>query len=570
MGAGEMGRRRARERDQAAGETQGVWRRAVRDYESGNLAAAEAGCRRLLESRPKHAQALHLAALIAQRGGDGAACAALAAKASAADPAHPTYHNTLGTALYDGGRPAEAIASFRRALALDANFAEAHINLGNAFYDMGKLDAAVESFRRAVTCQPDQAAWHANLGHALLDSGAVEDAVAALSEAVARDPTLAQAHNLLGDARRTQGDFEAAKAAYWRAIEIDPRYVEPYCASLELEPAAADDERIAILEALRGDENLALSEAIQLQFALGRIYAALGRHDDAFAAYRTGNALRNRRAADLGQRFDVVGHRRRVDRLTAAFTAPFFVERREYGVASELPVVIVGVPRSGTSLVEQIVASHPAVHGAGELPELGKMATGTGTPFPDWLEWLDADAARSLAERYLRRLRALSPAASRITDKMPGNFFFLGLLAVILPQARVIHCRRDPLDNCVSCYFHNFTHRHIFSNDLENLGAYYRAYQRLMCHWRETLPLAMLEVDYEALITNQEKTSREIIAFLGLNWDPGCLSFERNPRAVTTASNVQVRRGLFTTSVGRWRAYEKHLGPLKKALEDGP
>ncbi len=229
-------------------------------------------------------------------------------------------------------------------------------------------------------------------------------------------------------------------------------------------------------------------------------------------------------------------------------------------------MLIVGMPRSGTTLVEQILASHPAVFGAGELPHLGRIATAGTAPYLDFMATLDRAESRRLAARYLDRLHDFSADVRRVTDKMPDNYLLLGMVAVLLPRARVIDCRRDPLDTCLSCYFQHFSRGHDFTNSLADLAAYYLAYRRLMAHWREVLPLPILELRYENVIADLEGEARRLVEFCGLEWDEACLAFHENARPVHTASNVQVRQRLFTTSVERWRRYECHLGPLLDAL----
>jgi hypothetical protein len=246
----------------------------------------------------------------------------------------------------------------------------------------------------------------------------------------------------------------------------------------------------------------------------------------------------------------------------------------ELGVSSELPVFIVGMPRSGTSLVEQILASHPSVMGAGELRDIGRCAERLKTrlnsteDYPACLVELDQETASELAEQYLERLKSICTDEIRVTDKMPGNFLRLGLVAMLLPGARVIHCRRHPLDVCLSCYFQDFIRRSglSYAFDLQNLGEYHTQYAKLMEHWRHVLPLRLLEVDYEQLVDEPEKMSRHLVEFCGLPWDPACLEYHKTQRNVWTASSWQVRQPIYTQSVGRWKHYETYLQPLKNAL----
>jgi hypothetical protein len=229
------------------------------------------------------------------------------------------------------------------------------------------------------------------------------------------------------------------------------------------------------------------------------------------------------------------------------------------------------MPRSGTSLAEQILASHPRVRGAGELVDIGKMSTLLpgrlgGEAYPDCLERLDRATARTLAEEYQGSLRQHGGAAERVVDKMPHNYLHLGLIAALFPRSRIVHCRRDPVDTCLSCYFQEFVNPLPYGPDLASLGRYYREYERLMAHYAQVLPLPLFELNYEELTAQQEAVSRRLVEFCGLDWDDRCLRFHETARTVRTSSSLQVRKPMYTSSVGRWKRYEAHLGPLLDAL----
>jgi len=302
-----------------------------------------------------------------------------------------------------------------------------------------------------------------------------------------------------------------------------------------------------------------------LNFALAKAFNDCGHWDRAFDHYHRGNRL-----ADVA--FDPAASLAYVKAMIDTFTPEMLAARSSFGRESSRPVFIVGMPRSGTTLVEQIVASHPQVTGAGELDDLRVLGfevpslSKSPQPYPRCMADIDRQLATGLADRYLARLHAIDPNARRVTDKMPQNFLYLGLIGMLLPEARVIHCRRHPLDVCLSCYFVNFTQRLSFAYDLNSLGVYYRHYEMLMDHWRRVRPAAMLEVDYEGLVADQEGVSRRLIEFCGLDWHPACLSFHKNRRPVETASSWQVRRPIYSGSVQRWKHYEKYLDPLKEAL----
>jgi hypothetical protein len=257
--------------------------------------------------------------------------------------------------------------------------------------------------------------------------------------------------------------------------------------------------------------------------------------------------------------------------MMAFFAAERLAELPRADNRSEQPVFIVGMPRSGTSLVEQILSCHRGVHAAGELRDVGKLVASLGLRFQgedDVLPGLDSGSLNAAAGRHLERLRGLGGNAKRLTDKMPYNFLHLGLISLLFPRARVIHCLRDPIDTCLSCYFQNFATGNFFSFDLGNAGLYYRQYERLMAHWRTVLDKPILEVRYEEHVAEPEKVCREMLDFLDLDWDPACLRFHESRRFTNTASRDQVRKPIYTSSSGRWQRYERHLGPLLEALAE--
>ena len=261
-----------------------------------------------------------------------------------------------------------------------------------------------------------------------------------------------------------------------------------------------------------------------------------------------------------------------LDRIRAVFTAELMHQKRDLGDPSMIPVFIVGMPRSGTTLVEQILASHPKVFGAGELSEFSKAVTSLGMPngalsFPETVPGLSAEQLRQLGTSYLDAIEAAAPGAERITDKMPANFRFVGLIHLALPNARIIHMRRDPVDTCLSCFSLLFVGDLPYCYDLGELGRYYRAYQTLMEHWRQVLPAGvMLEVQYEEVVADVERQARQIVAYCGLEWDDACLAFYRTQRPIRTSSAAQVRQPIYRTSVGRWKPYRHLLQPLIKEL----
>jgi hypothetical protein len=328
------------------------------------------------------------------------------------------------------------------------------------------------------------------------------------------------------------------------------------------------DDTFTALESIRDTRSLTDKESAELHFALGKMYADIGASESAFHNYRAGNGYRK---SFMANRFDPDSFEKQIALFVDTFDGAFFARLKKLGNETRLPVFIVGMPRSGTSLVEQILSSHPGVFGAGELPLINEMAwtflrQHAGIPFERIFDALDENRINEPADRYVQILEKLSGDARRVTDKLPGNFLNLWFIALLFPNASIIHCRRDPLDTCLSCYFTHFKQSLPYTDDLTTLGRYYRQYHRLMNHWHAVLPLPIFDVQYEALVENQEAVTERMLAFCDLEWDDRCLAYYNNARPVTTASCMQVRKKIYTGAVGRWRKYERFLGPLIESL----
>jgi tetratricopeptide (TPR) repeat protein len=475
--------------------------------------------------------------------------------------------NNLGNALRDLGRCAEAVAAFSRALLLKPGFAKAHNNLGNALQDLGKSDEAIASYRRALALDPGYAEAHLNLGSALRLLNRTAEAQASCQRALEIDPNYTAAFVLAAELHSDRGQFAEAESAYRRALEIEPDLPEAWAgfAGLKRMTVADSDwlkhaQRIAALP-------LAPRRELPLRHALGKYFDDVADHEQAFANYRRANEL----ARSSRPPHDREAVTRGMDRLIRLYDEDWMRRPRPWANPSARPVFIVGMPRAGTTLAEQILAAHGAVFGAGELPfwnaaasRHAAAATGVAAATGGDGATLEADLLATLADEYLTLLASLSADASRVVDKMPGNFLYLGLLCAALPKARIIHLQRHPIDTCLSIYFQNFSAAHPYANDLDDLAHYYREYLRIMAHWRRTLPAgAMLEIGYEALVGDPETSSRRMLDFIGLPWDPSCLEFHADIRHVSTFSKWQARQPINTSSVARRRDYEPFLGALR-------
>jgi tetratricopeptide (TPR) repeat protein len=492
-------------------------------------------------------------------------------QALAIRPDDPDTLLTIAQALSKADRAREAIDTCRRALALAPDSTAAHFQLALLLKQAGDAEGAAASYRAALDRDPAMADARLNLGNILFDQSRMAEALAQFESYSKLRPNSVESEMNKAECHMAVGDFDAVRACLERTLAIEPGHVKAHAGLAQIKQFETGDERIVELEALLARPSLADAERLDAGFALGKILDDLGRYDEAFERYGAANAVWG-----APQPFDANRHAGLVSRQIRTFDRTFFDKRTDAGGSpSEQPVFIVGMPRSGTSLVEQVIASHSEAFGAGERPDINRLSydlpalIGASDPFPECVDRLDGTSTERLGAEYLAALSGLAPEAGearRITDKMPGNFLHLGLIAVLFPRARVVHCRRDPMDTCLSCYFQNFVAEHEYAYDLSDLGAYYREYERLMVHWRETLPLPMFEVAYEDLIADQERVSRELITFCGLEWDDACLRFHETERLVRTASYWQVRQPIYDSSVERWRNYDAHLAPLRRAL----
>jgi tetratricopeptide (TPR) repeat protein len=528
--------------------------------------------------------------------------------ALALQPDHAGALNNRGNALHALKRFDEALASYDRALALRPDYAEALCNRGATLHALKRFDDALASYDRALTLQPDHVEALCNRGatlhalkrfddalasydralalkpdyaEALCNRGATlherEDLHAALAHyrrALSLKPDLADAYNDMGNVLEELGQLPEAQSAYREALRLDPNSTAAYVNLADGNTFKPGDAHLAAMEALAAKtEGLSTTDRMRLDFALGKAYADLEDYARSFKHLSAGNAAKRATIA-----YDEQATVALFDRIEAVFTPELIAAKSGGGDTSALPVFVIGMPRSGTTLVEQIIASHPAVHGAGELRALNDAALtvrgpdGNALPYPEFVAALDAGALRQIGARYAAMLGELAanhgaPRAERVTNKMPSNYYFAGLIHLALPNAKIIHTVRDPLDTCLSCFSRLFTAEQKHTYDLGELGRYYRRYERLMAHWRRVLPAGrILEVRYEDVVADLEQQARRIIAYCGLPWDDRCLSFHETDRPVRTASATQVRQPIYTSAIGRWRVYAEHIAPLLNGL----
>jgi len=476
----------------------------------------------------------------------------------------------LGISLEELESRTSAYQCYKQAVELEPDNADGWVCLGRVLHNTNRFDASEIALERALSLQPDSAETLKLLAMARYALGDSKGGLSACEKAIALKPEWDQAFYIKGLIHKSTGHHDEARKALLNAHKLNSEMINALLEVVDVSDAAQLDDLLEKLNAFPSD---AISDPMKrsaLQFSIAKVHHIKKRHDEAFQHYRVAN--------DLGKQafpFDKEAHRKKIDETITAFSHDLFKTGHTGGSKSNRPIFIVGMPRSGTSLTEQIISSHNEVFGAGESHALKDIAGALSNAqdgaisYPRDVANIDPAAFTALAGQYLSSLdRHCPPEASRFTDKMVFNFMNLGLIALLFPNASIIHCRRDPVDTCLSCYFQRFdaAKQLSFTFDLEALGFYYRQYDRLMAHWHDVLPISILDVEYEKLIEHQEAESRRIIDFLGLEWEDACLNYHEQERAVLTASMVQARKPIYKTAAGRWRRYEKHLGLLQEEL----
>jgi tetratricopeptide (TPR) repeat protein len=415
---------------------------------------------------------------------------------------------------------------------------------------------------------------HNGLGWIRYEQGRLEEAQGHYREAIRLRPDLAVAHRNLGTVMEELGDFEAAEHCFRAALRHGPDHVaaEAHAHLATLLGGRLPEADLADIRRRLADPNQSEGCRRAWHFALGRVLDARGDYAGAAEHLREANALCLADWRRRGQEYSAADHERFIDRMITICTPDFFERVRGFGSESERPVFIVGLPRSGTTLTEQVLASHPQVFGAGERLfsresfEALPRVLNADAPAVECLGRLDRESARRLAARQLEKLEALDGRAPRIATKTPENYLFLGLLAILFPRARFIHCRRDLRDVAVSCWMTHFRLIH-WSSDPDHIASRLLAYQRLMDHFRQVLPVPLLEVPYEETVADLEGVARRLVAWCGLEWEPACLAFHQARRPVRSASLAQVRQPLYTHAVARWKNYQQALAPLLAPLQ---
>ncbi|MBT6095176.1 MAG: tetratricopeptide repeat protein [Rhodospirillaceae bacterium] len=420
---------------------------------------------------------------------------------------------------------------------------------------------AIDAYHQILRIDNKNGTAWANLGGAYIETGAVGKAEEALQRANAITPGSIPILGNLANLKKQLGDVQAAEQYYRKILLSEPGSARAWHELAQVKRFKAGDPDIETMQSLYETGTRDDEARMHLGFALGKALEDSAEFDVAFPYLADANRLKRQTL-----KFDIKAHQSAIEDLIRVFDVNFLAQRGSVGNADERPIFVLGMPRSGTTLVEQILASHNAVFGAGELEDLSQIIAGSIPGFPSGTGMLPAAAFDSIGRQYVDRLSQNASSAKRVTDKMPRNFLFIGLIALILPNARIVHCRRSPMDTCLSCFTLHFPHGQEFSYDLAELGAYYRLYRGLMEHWHRVLPGKILDIAYEDVVADTEGKARQLVDFCGLEWDDACLNFHQTKRQVMTASATQVREPVHARSVARWRRYERFLSPLRDAL----
>ncbi len=535
-------------------------------HQSGRLADAEALYRRVLTQQPNHVPAQHFLGLLLHQTGHSEGLTLVARSVKGA-PNTPDFLNNYGTVLRDVGNLDAAAEAFRKAIAQRPDHLGARDNLGSTQRQLGQFEASEETFRTTISLHPFHMRARIGLAETLQEAGRLDTAIEVFREALSIRPKDADLLYGLGVCLMEKGRIAEAAIQFRAALSVQPALARAWLMLSRVKQQENADAELAAMQAQHQRSASDSVERMQLSFGLGKAHDDLKIYDRAFDFFIEGNAIHRKRIT-----YDKVRTRADFEAMKAAFDAKFFATHKPSPIRDDTPIFIVGMPRSGTTLVEQIIASHPKVSGAGELSIL-KMAVGGNFTldmkggFPAGIENMSDRAFTDAGNDYLEMLRALYPDSKHVTDKMPGNFMLIGFLHMMLPNARIIHCARDAVATCLSIFKTHFRgDSHAYSYDLEELADFHNLYTDMMAHWRKVLPGVIHEVRYEDFVADQEAQTRTLIGHLGLPWNDTCLNFHETDRPVRTASAAQVRQPMYKGSVDLWKRYGDRLQPLIERL----
>ncbi|MDG1859817.1 MAG: sulfotransferase, partial [Emcibacteraceae bacterium] len=529
----------------------------------GRLAESQKVCQNILRADDKFHPALHLLGQLALQGGRPDIAEQMLHKAAMIDPGRFIYQRDLAEVLFQNGKAKVALPFIKRATSLNDKDTKTHFVAGNIDLTIGDFANAKKSFEKVIKREPNHPHAHNNLGASMERMGDANGAKAAYHQALKNNVKNVEAHNNIASILIAEGELEDAKIHLKGAIRIRPDYIEAHhnLSGLKKYQEDDDDLKMLIKMAAELDQFSPLNQA-RLLFILGQAYADMNKYDQAFDHFTKGN---NQMRAMIN--YDAKSAEKYNVDLKSAFNEDFFTNTDHSKNEDPTPIFIVGMPRSGSTLTEQILSSHDDVYAAGELTTLGAIIKAKLPTFPRGLDEVSGATFKSIGDAYLKEIKKHAPDAKRVIDKMPGNYQFIGLISKILPHAKIIHINRNAMDCCVSIYTRLFLQPIPYAYDLSELGQYYMHYQELMNHWEAHLSGDNLTyVKYEDVVLNFEEEARKLIKFVGLGWQDKVLDFNNQKSSVITASAAQVRKPIYKSSVNRWRVYENHLGILENIL----
>jgi len=480
-------------------------------------------------------------------------------------PDHYEANYALGMLLHKGSRNDLAMPLIKKSVELRPDIFEGRFNLGLIQRDEGLLADSQVNLERAVALRPDNAKARVTLGMLYADAGKLDLALKEIKHGLRLDPDNPKTYARMGMLRQIRGEMDAAVAYYRRMIELAPNDATAYRSLTFLQKQTEYNDDIKWMEDAFGAADCSNQDRILLGFALGKVFDDLGLYDKAFDYIHTANQLQRQSST-----YSMEEQKALFERHKQGLNHEFMSHCKDHVIIDNTPIFVLGMPRSGTSLVEQILASHPLVFGGGEVEHTRCFADAvenfTGKPFPLGIGEVSPDILGKAGQFYLQQIKLNAGQAERVIDKLPHNFLRVGVIAAVMPNAKIILCERNPLDNCLSIYQQKFVRAHGYASDLAELGHYYRLYQDLADWWEEILPGHIYRLSYEQLVRETESQVRKLLEYCELPFHENCLSFHRTRRQVKTPSAVQVRQPVYQDSISRWKNYEKHLAPLQEAL----
>jgi len=525
---------------------------------------------RALNLDKKSSKAFHVLGSIYQEIDDLPRALECFENATGLQPQEPKFRVSFAEALEKVGFDYEAGLELRKACEFNPNYADSFVGYGEYLYNHHRYDEALECFTHAYKLTSDNINILHHLGKTYLGMNDIDTALKYYQKALSKEPNNLTALAGLTQVYMQSGNTLLGVETTQKIIAIDANQPIGYTLQSKIQKSTTNDGLAEHLLKFAQQDSLPKEFKIDVSFALGKIFDDQKNYEEAFKHYSAGNSLKN-----ISLNYSKKTDENQFTRLIEFFNADFFKQHKHLGIQSNLPIVIVGMPRSGTTLTEQIISSHPQVIGAGEVAFWNKAPTAlplklnSQTTYPQCINEMNVKQAQDIANTYeitLKKIAGTDTQPFHITDKMPHNFLNVGLIALIFPNVKIIHTRRDAIDTCLSIFFQNFNADHAYASSLDNLGFHYQQYQRIMRHWHEVLPGRILDINYEDTITDPEYWSRQLISHLELEWDDACLTPHKLTRSVKTASHWQVRQPIYKTSVQRWKNYEQYIQPLIEAL----